>query len=188
MIENRLQKVLGKQFLIAAYIETKLQIVNYIKEGYDSNKPILINNRFLHFTAHTYYRSIVVDLFALFGPANSHNKNSFRHFNLKYEDTLNRSAIKAVEEWIDNADNDIRTIMLLRHKQIAHYDFEQKESISLNFDHLSQINSLFELAKRIIIHLGHAFLDEEIRIGYDFERKHQYLESLERLIAKAAHP
>lgn len=172
MTENHLQKVLGKQFLIAAFIETKLQIVNYIKEGYDSNKPILINNRFLHFTAHTYYRSIVVDLFALFGPANSHNKNSFRHITLKYQDLLNRNCIEDVSNWIQDVEDDINTIMHLRHKQIAHYDFEQKESISLNFDHLPQLNRLFQLAKRIINHLGHAFLNEEIRVGYDFDRKH----------------
>ena len=47
---------------------------------------------------------------------------------------------------------------------------------------------LFELVKRIIIHLGHAFLDEEIRLGYDFGRKHQYLASLERLVDKATRP
>lgn len=186
MEENELQKLLGKQFLIAAYIESKLQIVNYIKEGYDQNKPILINNRFLHFTAHSYYLSIIVDLYALFGPANANNKNSFKHINSNYRYLLKSESIEIVHEWITKAEENIQIIKNLRHMQIAHYDFDSKEAIYLNFDNLTRINTLFELAKRIIQFYSAAILDKENSTSYAFEKKYHYLQSLERLIDKAA--
>lgn len=182
----KLQDILGKQYLIAAYIEPRLQLANFIKEGYDSNKPILMNNRFLHFTAHNYYRSIVLDLYALFGRANTNsNKYSFFHINDKYEGVVIKGTIDTVQTWLFEAKNDIKTIELMRHRQIAHYDFEKKEFISLNFNHLLELNTLFDLARQIIVYGGNAFLDEEIRVGYDFGRRSHYVHSLERLIAKA---
>lgn len=72
-----MENLLGKQYLITIYIAQRLQIINYILDGYNNNKPVLINNNFLHFTAHVYYRSVIVDLYALFGPPNNNNKNSF---------------------------------------------------------------------------------------------------------------
>ena len=185
MADNSLQKLLGKQYLIAAYIEAKLQIVNFIKEGYDANKPILINNRFLHFTAHTYYRSIAIDLYALFGPANNHNKNSFLHIDDTYRSLLVPNSIEAVNTWIVNDQQSILIIKDLRHKQIAHYDFTFKEAISLNFDNLNHLNTLFALAKKIITFYGQAFSDDAMKTGYSFDRRHQYVASLERLINSA---
>ena len=76
--------MLGKQFLITSFIDQKIRIVNYIKPGYDDNKPVLINNTFLHFTAHIYYRSIIVDLYALFGKPNQSNKFSLFHIAQKF--------------------------------------------------------------------------------------------------------
>lgn len=183
----KLKDLLGKQYLIAAYIEPRLQLANFIKEGYEADKPILINNRFLHFTAHNYYRSVALDLYALFGRADKNrNKYSFFHIDNRYESLVTVGSIHAVQSWLFAAEKEIKIVELMRHRQIAHYDFDKKASISLNFNHLTELNTLFNLAKQIISYCGNDFVDEEIRMGYVFERRSQYLDSLERLIAKAA--
>jgi hypothetical protein len=181
---EQLRNELGKQYLIASYIENKLQIVNFIKNGYDENKPVLVNNRFLHFTAHVYYRSIIIDLYALLGPANSNNKYSFRHILNNRPEYLRPDSIDNIQKLLDMAADDISIVKNLRHTEMAHYDFTIRESIKLNFDNLSVINKLFQLSQTIINELGGAFLDEEATIGYDFNRRHSYLDSLERLISK----
>jgi len=132
-MKDYIKDMLGKQFLITSFIENRLQIVNYIKEGYDFDKPILMNNRFLHFTAHIYYRSIIEDLYALFGKAGKDNKYSFFHITKQYEDLFKPTTITIVQDWINDSKDDINAITHLRHKQIAHYDFSIKESIRLNF-------------------------------------------------------
>ncbi len=180
-----LHQLLGKQYLITSFIESRLEVVNYIMEGYNNNMPVLMNNRFLHFTAHKFYRSIIIDLYALFGQATTANKYSFRFINEKYRHLLDPACIPQVKKWIREKETIIKEITHLRNKQIAHYNFTDKDSISLNFNHLPQINELFESARLIIIHCGHNWLDEHERTGYDFGREHQYLNSLRRLIDKA---
>jgi hypothetical protein len=185
-MKDSMKDILGKQFLITSFIENRLQIVNFIKEGYDLNKPILMNNRFLHFTAHIYYRSIIVDLYSLFGKPSKDNKYSFLHITEQFKDFVKPTTIETVRNWIIASQDDINTITQLRHKQIAHYDFTKKESISLNFNNLFRLNNLYNLATRIISYYGESFLDEEDMVGYDFGRRHQYLDSLQRLINKAS--
>lgn len=181
-MEDLLQKMLRKQFLIAFYIEQKLQIVNFIKDGYDDNKPILIDNSFFHFTAHIYYRSIIVDLCALFGTANDINKNSFLFIEKKFKDSFKPEIVETVKDWIFKSEEDIKIITDLRDKQIAHYDFIEKESISFNFNNLSELNRLFSIAQKIICHYGSSFKDENISIGYDFGNLSDELKSLKSLI------
>ena len=183
--ENKLQKLLGKQFLITAYIESRLQLVNYIKEGYDDNLSILINSRFLHFTAHTFYRSVIVDLFSLFGKPGKENRYSLLQINSDCSQFLNKQCIDDVAKLLSNCQDDIATITKLRHNQIAHFNFEQNEGISLDFDNLDILNTLFKTAVKIITMCGESFLAEEDRTGYDFERESQYIRSLEKLIGKA---
>ena len=183
-LENKLQKLLGKQYLISGYIEKKLQIVNYIKQGYEDNVSILKSNRFLHFTAQVYYRSIIIDLHALFGKANNSNKNSF-HFIENFASLLKTKSVSIFKEWIESYIEEISIIEDLRHKQMAHYDFSKKESISLNFNNLPQVNLLFNLAQKIICHFGNSLLDDASPIGYEFGREHHYLHSLQRLVKKA---
>lgn len=177
--------MLAKQFLIASYILEKLQIVNFIKEGYDNDKAILIDNSFLHFTAHIYYRSSIIDLYTLFGKANRNNENSFLSINESFNQVLKPDSIEVVKEWINNSQGDIMIVKDLRDKEIAHYDFRDKESISLNFDSLSQLNTLHSLAQKIITHYGDSFKNENDSIGFDFEIDYQNLESLKWLVAKA---
>ena len=179
---EELQKMLKKQFLIASYIEQKLQIVNFIKEGYDNNKPILINNSFLHFTAHIYYRSIIVDLLALFGSATNINKNSLDFIEKNHKDLLKLEIVETVKDWISKSDAEIKIIKGLRDTQIAHYDFIEQESISFNFNNLSELNSLFYLAQKIISLYGSSFKDENISFGFDFGNISDELNSLESLI------
>ena len=139
----------------------------------------------MHFTAHTHYRSVIIDLYALFGPANNNNKYSFLQIDQRYTEHLRPGSIEAVYELIQNAKADIDIVRDLRHKEIAHYDFIDKEFISLNFKNLFRLNKLFELTKGILSFYGNSFLDEELWIGNVFERKHSYLEALEMLVSKA---
>ncbi|KAA2240317.1 hypothetical protein F0L74_29595 [Chitinophaga agrisoli] len=177
-----LAELLGKQYLIAAYVEKKIQLVNYIKDGYDKDLPILINNRFLHFTAHINYRSVIVDLYALYGPFGRNNKYSFfRILEPEYEYLIASESRNNLRLNLSNLSRQISTIKNLRHKQIAHYDFEQTESINLNFDNLLLVNGLFESAKEILKQIGMAFVDESLTTSYDFGRRHLELDSLTRL-------
>jgi len=184
MNNEELKNKLGKQYLIAAYIENKLQIVNYIKDGYDKNAPVLMNNKFLHFTAHVYYRSIVIDLYALLGPANINNKNAFKYIIKARPSELKSESLKQIADLLINAASKIQTIKNLRHTQMAHYDFSLKDAISLNFNDLPIINELFLLCQAIINMFGASYIKDELTIGYDFGRRHQYLDSLERLISR----
>jgi hypothetical protein len=185
-MENEVQKLLGKQFLITAYIQPRLQIVNFIKDGYDSNIPVLMNNRFLHFTAHNYYRSIIVDLAALFTDKTTTHKNNF--YRLTKDEaailSLKPGTIVNIKNWLLEVKDEISIIRALRDKEIAHFDFDEKESISLNFDNRHIINTLFNLAEKIIAYSGKSFINEKFSITYDFERESQYIRSLKGLITK----
>ena len=182
LMESPVHKILGKQFLITSFADKKLQIVNFIKSGYDQNKPILTNNAFLHFTAHLYYRSVIIDLYALYSGANRNNKNSFFAIDQQFKTIINPMAIDEVFTWLEKAEQDIRIIKELRDQQIAHYDFNIKEAISLNFNNLDLLNRLEVLSKKIISHLAASFIDIQVRVSYDFERKYHELQSLERLL------
>lgn len=185
-MQQSFQKLLSEQFLITAFVEQKLQIVNYIKSGYDENEPILINNSFLHFTAHIYYRSVIVDLYALFGPGSQNNKCSIFNISKESGNKIKTDVLKKVRSWLKEKRNNIEIIKKLRHQQIAHFDFEQIESISLNFDNLEVLNDLFNLAKRIISLYGESTNEKSESMGFDFENKSQYVRSLKALISKAA--
>jgi hypothetical protein len=183
--ENEVQQLLGKQFLITSFLETKLQVLNYIKQGYDDNKPILMNNRFLHFTAHMYYRSIIIDLYALFGQPTGNNKNSFFHIKKKYDNKFDEAHLKTLLQWIENERSHITIVQNSRREQIAHYDFSVNESITLNFDHLASLNALYKLSVRIISFCGKKLKGPENEIAYDLGRQHTAVKSLIRLIEKA---
>lgn len=181
---EELQEMLRKQLLIIRYIKQKLQIVNFIKNGYDTNRPILINNSFLHFTARIFYRSIIIDLYALFGRVTKNNKNAFGWFNEeKYKVLLKPKTVETVNNWILQSNEKIEIIKNLRNKQIAHYDFiEQISSINFNLDNLSELNSLYCLAQKIISHCGQSFKDESKSLDFEFGNIPVELISLEDLV------
>lgn len=181
-MNESLRDYLGKQFLITVFAYEKLQIVNFIKEGYDHNKPILINNRFLHHAAHIYYRSIIIDLYSLFGSANNHNKNSFKFIIDRFQSELKEGCDEIVKQWMTEAEEDIRVITHLRHEKMAHFDFHAKANIDLDFDSLLILNKLIKIAQDIISHYGYSICQEEERMGFDFDLHNQELESLKRLI------
>jgi hypothetical protein len=186
MRENTLHKLLGKQYLITALIEPRVQIVNYIRNGYDKNAPVLMNNRFLHFTAHNYYRSVVVDLCALFCNNKDSHKNNLHRLtqNPYFKKLLKPGTIAFIQTSLENNQSLIKVIADMRNKQIAHYDFKN-ESIDFNFDNLKIVNDLFDLAKMIIIRCGSSFVKDDETIGYDFGRESDYVISLEELINDA---
>ena len=180
-MKDSLQNMLKKQFLIVYFIEQKLQIVNFIKEGFDNNKPILIDNSFLHFTAHIYYRSIIVDLCALFGSPNKINKNSLWVIEKDFKSFFETEIFETIKDWLSKSETDIKIIKNLRDKEIAHYDFIITESISFNFNNLYEINKLFSIAKKIICYYGSSF-NENISIGFDLGNISDELYSLQDLL------
>ncbi|QQL49258.1 hypothetical protein [Mucilaginibacter ginkgonis] len=185
MEKNELHALVGRQFIITGFIQQKLEIVNYIKEGYDNNAPVLMNNRFLHFTAHNLYRSIIVDLGALFSDKKNTHKNNFNQIisNSKYSNSLKREAVLTIRDLIASQKDNIEEIIRLRDKEIAHYDFEAiPATIKFNFDRLKLINCLFETALKIIMICGESPIDKENSVHYSFDRYNQYLRSLKSLI------
>ncbi|MBL7732924.1 MAG: hypothetical protein JNM88_17255 [Chitinophagaceae bacterium] len=183
--KNPARDYLGKQYLIVAFIEQRLALVNYIKKGYDNNTPVLMTNRFLHFTAHGFYRSIILDLYALYGKPTNDNRYAFGHIKTESFPELNPNSIREAETIIKGLESSIVTITKIRHQQIAHYNFEKEDSISLNFDQLPALNKLFTSAVEIIKLLGVGFLLEEERMGFDFEQECHYVRSLQHLIERS---
>ncbi len=183
-MENELQQLLGRQYLITAFIEPRLQIVNYIKNGYDDNVPLLMNNRFLHFTAHNYYRGIIVDLGSLFINSDRTHKSNFFRILTKPECKilLAPDFICDMSDWLSEVEEDITIIERLRNKEIAHFDLDEKESISMNFNNLLIINTLFDLAKKIITNAGSSVIDKKQTMAYHFDGNSTYLTSLKRLV------
>lgn len=60
LANSRLFKLVCDQQLITSYIRSKLELLQYWKKGYDTNAPVLKNNRYLIFSAHVYYRSLLI--------------------------------------------------------------------------------------------------------------------------------
>lgn len=170
------QKLLDKQYLITSYIESRLQIVNFIVDGYNNNTSVLMDNRFLHFSAHIYYRNIIVDLVALFSEGQNHKQSFYRIIN-------NNNIVKPdtrsdIQTWLSDKKSEIDRIKLLRNKEIAHFEFSYTEVISMNFDDLQIINDLSDLAKRIITKISSSFFNTE----YLFDTDNDFIDSLESLI------
>lgn len=180
-VENELDILLGRQSMILSLIKEKLDIVNYIKDGYDKNAPVLMNSRFLHFTAHVYFRSIVVDFCALFV-----NRNSEKHnFHKIYQDSrvachLESHVPPDLQLLLESRKEDTNRIHFLRDKEYAHYDFlENKMSFSLK--ETPMLNRLFNTSVEILK------VCEDGRRNSDESRHTElgvagYIDSLQRLI------
>lgn len=175
-----LEDFFGNQYLVLASAGNKLDIVNYILEGYHSNLPVLINNKFLHYTAHIYFRSVVIDLFALFGPPSSQNKYSFFLVNSGFNDTISEEYLSRKKIALKLIKDEKMTLSVLRNKEFAHYDFEEKNSISYSFEHIDGINKLYDTAKELV-DLGGQLLDT----SYDYTGNGE-LHSLKRLITESS--
>ena len=164
-------------------MQQKIQVVNFIKDGYDNNVPVLMTNGFLHYSAHIIARSIPIDLYALFGKANRNNQSAFGHIK-KYKDDLIDGTIDKVEAIIKSVQGEVDIISDLRNQQMAHYDFDVNEYISLTLKYVPSLNKLFEVAKDIILMLGTAVKGNPLGIGYQYEREADAVISLERLLKK----
>lgn len=183
---EQLQQLLSRQFIITAYVGHRIEVVNYTLHGYHGNWPVLANNSFLLAAAYEMYRGMIIDLFALFGKASTTNRNSFHFINHRYKELLNPGSIEQIKGWLKNKEASVQALTKVRHTSSAHYSFEKGSAISQNFDHLTDINDLFDLARRIITYCGNRWINEEQKTGYDFGMGDNLQQSLENLVKQAA--
>lgn len=181
---DELTQLLRNQFFITDLIKERLEIVNFIKNGYDDNEPVLNNNRFLHFTAHNFYRSIILDLGGLFiDRANTH-KNNF-HIIVKDDNNkrlLEPDAISDIKLWLEQSKEDITIINNIRDDQVAHLDLKERVEIDMNFDNIQTLNDLFELSKKILDKINKSFINAGHGFNHGYRRENRCLNDLKKLI------
>ena len=178
MEQNKLIQLARNQHLILSFIQEKLDIVNYILAGYENNEPIFMTNQFLHYTAHIYYRTIIVEFGALYINKLKNNKNNFHsYYKEKWvRDFLNEESINKIRGWLDDISHNIKRNEILRHNTIAHFNFDNIESkISFNFEGLVVLNELFEVGMKILSCVGDG------KIDYSYKND-SYLTDLKRII------
>ena len=147
--------------------------------------PVLIDNRFLHSTAHVYYRSIIVDICTLFDD-NRHQSNNFHLLikkGKKYCQELTPDSIILIEEKL--AESEIyllEEIINIRNEEISHYRFKEGTRISFNLEYLKDLNNLFEIAKQIIKIAEFGFADKSKNSGHRIGTPEHSLDSLQHLL------
>ncbi len=173
------KQLVTRQHLIISYIKEKMDIVNTIRKEFESNS---LNNQLLLFTAHIYYRSIVVDLCSLFVNRKTEKNNFHLLYDTSTTEILKPEAISFIEGILEKHKEEILVIQNLRDKEYAHYDF-LTESICFSFDYFSIVNNLFESAITILQLSGSERINQddtcEYHLGFD-----DYLSSLKRFLQK----
>lgn len=197
--KRSLNEMLGDQFMILSVAKTKLDLLNYIKDGYDNNKPILKNNRFLHYVGLILYKSLIIDLSSLFNNDGQNEKNNLHLLiskNSEYKDNLGPDCIEEVQTILSKyrSNNDpVRKIVALRNKEIAHYDLEysigdngelikqaeERVTIRFNWDHVNVLNELFNIGKTVIEKCG-----DVLDTDYDWDITDE-IQSLDNLLQNA---
>lgn len=188
MILTPLQKILEKQGLILSLIKDKLDILNFLLWGYNDDIPILMDNPFFHYTAHIYYRTIVVELCTLFDD-NKYQANNFYNIlntNKKYNRELSNEAKEKLLIHLIDANNIFSNELKdLRNEEISHYTLKNGSKIKFNFDHKIELNYLFELGSKIILIAGLGFQDESKNREFHIGTPNVNLRSLQRLLKMA---
>lgn len=184
-MKTPLNKLLSNQFLIFSFIKEKLEIVNFIRWGYDNDLPVLVNNKFLHSVAHIYYRSVIVEMCTLF----SDNRHQSSNFHLiirpdkKFIKELKFQTITSVKLKLDEANiyftEEIKDI---RDEEISHFRFKDKTAISLNHYFLPELNSLLLIAKDIIHTASEGQVDKNQISDYETRRTGDDIYSLQSLL------
>lgn len=153
-----MDKLIENQQLILYFLEGKLDVVNYIRQGWEKEtSKVLMYSQFLHRTAHIYYRSLYIDYCALYGVANPNNKNSFRHLIKRHRADIDPQNIMVLEWLLNNYHQDvlpIKTLIEKRNSYIAHYDMSEETKISFRMENLQTFNELLPVSKRIIALAG----------------------------------
>lgn len=174
LAENELTALVGRQLMIVSYVNEKLDVLNCIYEGYKNNNKAFYN-RFLLFTAHVYFRSIVIDLGALFVDRNSEKQNLHKLYkNQAVVEILGENAEK-IKILLHAQTSNVSRIHELRDKEYAHYDFPVN-AMSFSLAELETINLLFETVKDVLKICGKV-LDTAFDLTMDDCRS-----SLERLL------
>ncbi|RYY51481.1 MAG: hypothetical protein EOO06_00315 [Chitinophagaceae bacterium] len=161
--DRKLGTLLEDQYAILFVITSKLDIVNYIRDGYNTNKKVLSSNRFLHFVALNFYRSLIIDFGALFGSGWTHFNSLYHIRNFKDEIEENHYCLidSILQDY--NKDRDIvKRIIDLRDTEVAHYDpltpiindagepVEHRVTISFNWDCVDDLTELYDIVVQVL--------------------------------------
>ncbi len=179
--KNELDFLLERQHLIVAYNKQKLEIVNHIVSGRANNDRSIIRSDFLLFTALVFYRSIIIDLCALFVNSSSHANN---FHNIYKSQTilqhLNPNVPRQIKLLIKHYSQEIERLQVLRNTQFAHHDFEKKPALHFNFDEIEAVNGLYKTAETILVTCGNERIAGSV--GYELWDS-DYLNSLILLLS-----
>jgi hypothetical protein len=185
MTKTPLNQLLSNQFLIFSFIKEKLEVVNFIRWGYDNNLPVLINNRFLHSVAHIYYRSVIVEICTLFDN-HKHQSNNFYLLvkpDKKFIRELSPETIALIEQKLAEAEvyftDELRDI---RNEEVSHFRFKERTVISLNNKYLKELNILLKIAEDIIGTATDGQIDQTLVAAYATHRSGDALQSLQNLL------
>ena len=185
MTKTPLNQLLSNQFLIFSFIKEKLEVVNFIRWGYDNNLPVLINNRFLHSVAHIYYRSVIVETCTLFDD-HKHQSNNFYLLvkpDKKFIRELSPATITLIMQKLVEAEvyftDELRDI---RNEEVSHFRFKERTVISLNTKFLKELNLLLKIAEDIIDTATNGQVDQTLVAAYFTNRTSDALHSLQRLL------
>jgi len=177
MNNDNLKKRLKSSSLIAMNALSKLDLINFIIEGYESNDPIMSNNHFLFSVSNNFYKLVILDLHALYGKATKMNKWSFQHFIKHQELWQDLNALMEVQIILDNNSTNAGDIAILRDKEIAHQDLDSGPVIKFNTDKLDILNSMANDSIKII-----QLIAGSIGAETDFDRDHTELDAVKELV------
>jgi len=185
MIKTPLNQLLTNQFIILSFLKQKLETVNFIRWGYNSDLPILINNRFLHSVAHIFYRSAIVEICTLFDD-NRHQSNNFHLLTKrkkKFINELESSTVDAIKQKLDYSKTFFtQEILDIRNEEISHFRFKNGTVISLNNTFLPELNSLHKLGEDIVEIASQGQIDKSQVAGYINQPRNPNLFSLQKLL------
>lgn len=185
MAKTPLNQLLANQFIILSFFKRKLDVVNFIRWGYDNDLPILINNRFLHSVAHTYYRSAIVEICTLFDD-NRHQSNNFyllTKLNKKFIKELESTTVDSINQKLDSSKTFfMQEILDIRNEEVSHFRFKNGTVISLNNNFLPELTQLNKLAEEIIDIASQGQIDKSNVAGYINQPRNPDLFSLQNLL------
>jgi hypothetical protein len=189
MASSKFQNLLSKQALILSVLKDQLQVVHFIRWGYENDLPILINNHFLFSVSHQFYRSAILSVCALF----DNHKYQSNNFHLLVDDTHKFSKEievetkeKIKEKLTLSTQHSLPELIRIRNEEIGHFQFLNKASIQMNHRYLSDLISLYKIADEIIIVASKGTIDKDNSTTHFIGLLGDDLNSLQKLLKKAS--
>lgn len=157
-----LKEFVEAQFKLLSFLNTKLEVFNYITTGYWTNKPVLKNNRFLIYVAHILQKALIIDFAALFDVSDYQKMNFHILYSKKFKDEMNEETFMYLRDKLNKyrpSKDPVKSIVHLRNSEVAHYDpngsdVDERLSIQLNWNYANEFNELFKVGKDVVQYLG----------------------------------